>query len=574
MKHTTIGFLAAALVFVGSAAPVRAAALTDSQVQAIVALLSSFGADASVISNVQTALSGGTPATGPSCYTFSYNLSLGATGPAVTALQSALGNDGEQVTVSGTFDDQTASAVTGFQQKYASDILAPVGLRYGTGYVGASTRAKLNQLCSSGGQQSTQTAPPTVTSAPSISGVTVNNGTVMIYGTHFDLAGNQVVVDGTNAINSLKGDASEMSFVGSAYGLTAGTHTIQVMNAQYGNSNVQSFVYSPESTQQTSSVLAISSISPTQVTSDGTITISGTDFTSGGNPTIEFYQNGSIVGMITSIAMNSISSNQIVAKLSSTIAPVSNYGLILAAGNYQVDVWNPDGTRSNKIPLSIVVAPPPTASMSASPTTINAGQSSTITFSSTSAATCSGSGITTGATSGTVTVSPTQTTTYSMTCFERASMTDSGRYAVASVTVTVNTPDPVINSFSVDTGERFSLAAQNFSTISFKADCGTLVHETIASDGVTVNYPTGSASICNAYQFYQKSSVNAANPPAITDEPLYLWNTQGVLDGSRSYVADPPGTNYSATGTLYVQVCNTAGKCATQSAPFQFLAKG
>ena len=68
------------------------------------------------------------------------------TGPGVTALQTALQKDGESVTVNGTFDDQTAAAVTGFQEKYASQILAPYGLSNGTGYVGSATRAKLNSI--------------------------------------------------------------------------------------------------------------------------------------------------------------------------------------------------------------------------------------------------------------------------------------------------------------------------------------------------------------------------------------------------------------------------------------------
>lgn len=49
-----------------------------------------------------------------------------------------------------TYDDAVASAVSGFQEKYASAILTPNGLSYGTGYVGASTRTELNVLANCG----------------------------------------------------------------------------------------------------------------------------------------------------------------------------------------------------------------------------------------------------------------------------------------------------------------------------------------------------------------------------------------------------------------------------------------
>ncbi|MBI1866227.1 MAG: hypothetical protein HYS02_00470, partial [Candidatus Staskawiczbacteria bacterium] len=51
--------------------------------------------------------------------------------------------DGRQVL---NFDERLASAVSEFQEKYASEILAPYGLKRGTGYVGPSTRKKLNTL--------------------------------------------------------------------------------------------------------------------------------------------------------------------------------------------------------------------------------------------------------------------------------------------------------------------------------------------------------------------------------------------------------------------------------------------
>src|SRR6266481_8889976 len=46
------------------------------------------------------------------CHTFNTNLRIGASSSEVTQLQTALQKDGESVDVSGSFDDQTASAGT------------------------------------------------------------------------------------------------------------------------------------------------------------------------------------------------------------------------------------------------------------------------------------------------------------------------------------------------------------------------------------------------------------------------------------------------------------------------------
>jgi hypothetical protein len=100
------------------------------------------------------------------CYTFDSNLSIGMTGNGVTELQTALQKDGESVTVNGTFDDQTASAVTAFQQKYQSSILTPYGLSNGTGYAGKSTRAELNSLFGCSGNN--PVTPPIVVTPPVI----------------------------------------------------------------------------------------------------------------------------------------------------------------------------------------------------------------------------------------------------------------------------------------------------------------------------------------------------------------------------------------------------------------------
>jgi len=48
--------------------------------------------------------------------------------------------------VTGNFYTLTQQAVIRFQEKYAEDILAPWGLKKGSGYVGPTTREKINSL--------------------------------------------------------------------------------------------------------------------------------------------------------------------------------------------------------------------------------------------------------------------------------------------------------------------------------------------------------------------------------------------------------------------------------------------
>jgi peptidoglycan hydrolase-like protein with peptidoglycan-binding domain len=92
--------------------------------------------------------------------TFTQTLSIGSSGPQVLVLQKLLNKDSDtRIAQAGDgspgletnyFGSLTRGAVVRFQEKYATEVLTPVGLAQGNGLVGAFTRAKLNSLATAG----------------------------------------------------------------------------------------------------------------------------------------------------------------------------------------------------------------------------------------------------------------------------------------------------------------------------------------------------------------------------------------------------------------------------------------
>ena len=84
------------------------------------------------------------------CYDFTVNLKIGNEGKDVEAIHTALEKESFVIVavekLNKEFGESTASAVSGFQQKYLDEILTPWGLKYGTGFAGPTTRTKLNSL--------------------------------------------------------------------------------------------------------------------------------------------------------------------------------------------------------------------------------------------------------------------------------------------------------------------------------------------------------------------------------------------------------------------------------------------
>jgi len=130
-------FVVASICFLGVNTPnVKAATIEElqAQIQTLLAQIAELQRQLAEIT--------GQPTTW--CHSFNVNLKIGSLGSEVTALQTALSKEGLYTTATtGNFDEYTASAVVGFQEKYASEILTPWGLTHGTGYVGSTTRAKL-----------------------------------------------------------------------------------------------------------------------------------------------------------------------------------------------------------------------------------------------------------------------------------------------------------------------------------------------------------------------------------------------------------------------------------------------
>lgn len=201
-----------------------------------------------------------------------------------------------------------------------------------------------------------------------------------------------------------------------------------------------------------------------------------------------------------------------------------------ATTTYTLTLTGNGGTITR--PASVTVYPPPSGSLSASPTSINPGSSSTLTWSSSNATSASiNNGVGSVATSGSTNVSPSSTTTYTLTVTNAL-----GSTATSPATVTVIQPPVAVND-TVKThsqGAYPALEMANFDPRTNNSDPNgyplTIIAVGKSSHG-TVAIGTGGTSI--TYVF-----------------PMVPPYTSGVSDSFTYTISDGHGNTATATVSI------------------------
>ncbi len=250
-------------------------------------------------------------------YIFTTNIRLGDKNAEVLQLQKVL-NSNPDTTIAKTgsgsagsetnyFGKLTKTAVIKFQNKYASEILTTVGLSSGTGYVGPSTRVKLNKMNSINTAVKTQInkttkktrKQPTVVNTKqkqsSLQKTMVVSDDIYImfpsqyYGstntrvsyqaTGLVKSGNSVIFDDTVIVKNLipSRNGSITFFIPKWAKL--GKHKVWIKNEKGTSKNNTFFIV----TSPSAIAPIISKITPNTVKYGGTITIHGSGFTKNNN---------------------------------------------------------------------------------------------------------------------------------------------------------------------------------------------------------------------------------------------------------------------------------------------------
>lgn len=201
------------------------------------------------------------------------------------------------------FGPDTRRAVIQFQELYKETVLFPSGLSRGTGFVGPSTRAKLNEIAKtlnlqanlevSGGNNAE--IDPLVAKLRALLGiggaVKVNmaqnyqvspGGTLILNGSGFTSSGNTVHFSGKYSVSNVASLSGTSLKVDLPQDLPLGRHNVWVTNINGTSRNPQAEVYFVI-TQNPVANPVITSISPLFVDENSEITINGKGFSRNNN---------------------------------------------------------------------------------------------------------------------------------------------------------------------------------------------------------------------------------------------------------------------------------------------------
>ena len=173
----TLGAIFVITLLFSSAIPVKAA-LTTAQIDAIISLLQSFGADQETINNVQVSLTGGTPPTLiSSCPVLKYNLYFGIddneSNGEVTKLQKFLAQDSSvypEGEITGYYGPMSERAVKKWQSKNGV-VSSGTPDTTGFGAVGPKTREAIKVSCGGTVVLPPPSPTPSINLPPTASGV-------------------------------------------------------------------------------------------------------------------------------------------------------------------------------------------------------------------------------------------------------------------------------------------------------------------------------------------------------------------------------------------------------------------
>ncbi len=237
--------LAMATSMLSLAPMAHAASLSSAQVQSILSLLSSFGADSATIANVQAALTG-QPSTGGSTSgstttagcSFTKDLTMGSSGSEVTCLQKALIAGGFSIPAGATgyFGGQTKTAVIAWQKS--------AGVSPAAGYFGSISRAhwNLGGTASTGGTTGGTGTVVTGNGLKVALSATSPNGSVLVQGQAIGDLGDYVFSNPTSAPVNVTGltfnrtGVSNDSTLTNIYLYNAGTRltdSVGISNSQF-----------------------------------------------------------------------------------------------------------------------------------------------------------------------------------------------------------------------------------------------------------------------------------------------------------------------------------------------------